>query len=61
MVYLCVIVVLKGRMFLNPYLFIMFCNVIDCDMLVNMSTLISPIITIGYSTGIFFKIVSKSK
>jgi hypothetical protein len=41
-------------MFLNPYLFIMFCNVIDCEVLVNMFTLKSPIVTIGQSIGIVF-------
>jgi hypothetical protein len=33
-------------MSLNPYLFIIFCNVIDCDVLVNMSTLKSLIVII---------------
>jgi hypothetical protein len=46
-------------MFLNTYLFIMFCNVIDYDVLVNMSTLKSPIVTIGQSMGIVFQLVFK--
>jgi hypothetical protein len=37
----------------------MFCNVIDCDVFVNMLTLKSLIIIVGQSMGIFAKIVSK--
>jgi hypothetical protein len=51
----------KERKLLNPFSFIMFCNVVDCDMFVSMSTLKSPITTVGQSMGIFFKIVLKSE
>jgi hypothetical protein len=61
MVYSCIINSCFGEenAKLNPYLFIMFCNVFDYDMFVNMSTLKSPITIIGQSIGIFSKFVFK--